>query len=68
MRYEVYPKLVNFMASERAGAMADSARDELFKSLFGSRTRPLDSGSAASWSLLKGDGAAGVEVNGGLTM
>ena len=29
----MYPKLVNFMASERAGAMADSARDELFRSL-----------------------------------
>ena len=65
----MYPKLVNFMASERAGAMTDSARDELFGSLFGSRSRPAGGDDGATWSGLNGDGgAAWTELNGGPTV
>ena len=67
VRYEVYPKLVNFMASERAGAMTDAARDELFASLFGSRCRPARADGGAARPALNGTAAGDVtwaEVSG----
>ncbi|XP_037086596.1 protein AATF-like, partial [Pollicipes pollicipes] len=54
VRYEVYPKLVNFLASQRAGSMSAAARDELFSSLFGSRCRPEANGRTAAAPSLNG--------------
>ncbi|XP_043191009.1 protein AATF-like isoform X2 [Amphibalanus amphitrite] len=69
VRYEVYPKLVNFMASERAGSMTDTGRDELFGSLFGSRSRPAGGDSGAARPELNGDGAlTWAQLNGGLSV
>ncbi|XP_043240285.1 protein AATF-like isoform X2 [Amphibalanus amphitrite] len=69
VRYEVYPKLVNFMASERAGTMTDTGRDELFGSLFGSRSRPAGGDSGAARPELNGDGAlTWAQLNGGLSV
>ncbi|XP_002158078.3 protein AATF isoform X1 [Hydra vulgaris] len=35
VRYDVHPKLVNFMAPQKDGKMSDQARNDLFSSLFG---------------------------------
>ncbi|XP_022096433.1 protein AATF-like [Acanthaster planci] len=37
IRYDVHPPLVSFMAGKDTGTMMESARDELFRSLFGRR-------------------------------
>ncbi|KAL5006937.1 hypothetical protein ScPMuIL_015743 [Solemya velum] len=37
IRYDIHPKLVNFMASEEGHLWSDESRNDLFKSLFGHR-------------------------------
>ncbi|XP_038052871.1 protein AATF-like [Patiria miniata] len=40
IRYDVHPQLVSFMAGMDAGTMMESAKSELFSSLFGKRPNP----------------------------